>query len=234
VLVAQDLRPRQVLGACGGPCRVRAGPTDLGDAGGILLAPYRTRYFEVIEPEWSQRSIGMATRLVRGLFPISAHARSLARAVGRAAFVRARPIWEMREASRSDSSLARLSHRDGAAHGLTQDLLSGEVVIPGLHLGPATRSISRPRIWGRRRAGRYDSRASSAWPSTVVNTGCRRSRTPWPEPWCGPRCGPMSARPAWTRRTSSGQLILPRGLIDHDLGEVQVAVVDHQHAVGTC
>ena len=37
-----------------------------------LLAPYRTRYFEVIEPEWSQRSIGMATRLVRGLFPAAA------------------------------------------------------------------------------------------------------------------------------------------------------------------
>ena len=39
----------------------------LGDPG--LLAPYRERYFELLEAEWSTRSIGMATRLVRGLFP---------------------------------------------------------------------------------------------------------------------------------------------------------------------
>ncbi|WP_061712797.1 aminopeptidase N [Kocuria palustris] len=37
-----------------------------------LLAPYRKRYFEIIDSEWSQRSIGMATRLVRGLFPAAA------------------------------------------------------------------------------------------------------------------------------------------------------------------
>ncbi|NHU84272.1 aminopeptidase N [Kocuria sp. JC486] len=37
-----------------------------------LLAPFRARYFEVIQEQWASRSIGMATRVVAGLYPRTA------------------------------------------------------------------------------------------------------------------------------------------------------------------
>ncbi|MGK7222348.1 aminopeptidase N [Kocuria flava] len=37
-----------------------------------LLEPYRERYFAMLEEVWAQRSIGMATRLVEGLYPSDA------------------------------------------------------------------------------------------------------------------------------------------------------------------